>query len=319
MYISRKGDLPVLIKFSDFQSKIRLSSKLIYWLAYENNDERYVTYYISKSSGKKREINEPCLALKIIQKWILVNILEKLNVTQYSYGFKKGDCNPMKECASRHKNNLYLMKLDIKNFYNSISKKKVRKIFSSIYNSEIAYLLTNLCVHKDCLPQGAPTSAYLANLVSISLDNRIAGYCNKHKITYTRYADDMFFSCNNRQALREIYPMINKIIKSEGYSLNLSKTNFKSVSSKRSVLGITINDGNLKCSKELKRNIRSIIYNSIMQGDYSLNEKVRGYIAYVDSVEDGYKTKCTKYIEGLLKSDKISRKNKKLYYQFPIV
>lgn len=248
-----------------------------------------------------------------------MNILEKLNVTQYSYGFKKGDCNPMKECASMHKDNLYLMKLDIKNFYNSISKKKVRKIFSSIYNSEIAYLLTNLCVHKDCLPQGAPTSAYLANLVSISLDNRIAGYCNKHNITYTRYADDMFFSCNNRQALRELYPMINKIIKNEGYSLNLSKTNFKSVSSKRSVLGITINDGNLKCLKELKRNIRSIIYNSIMQGDYSMNDKLRGYIAYVDSVEDGYKIKCTKYIEGLLNSDKISRKNKKLYNQFPIV
>ena len=211
------------------------------------------------------------------------------------------------------------MKLDIKNFYNSISKKRVRKIFSSIYNPEIAYLLTNLCVHKDCLPQGAPTSAYLANLVSISLDNRIAGYCNKHKITYTRYADDMFFSCNNRQALRELYPMINKIIKSEGYSLNLSKTNFKSVSSKRSILGITINDGNLKCSKELKRKIRSIIYNSLMQGDYSMNDKVRGCIAYVDSVEDGYKTKCTEYIEGLLKSDKISRENIKLYYQFPII
>lgn len=47
MYISRKGDLPVLEKFSDFQSKIKLSSKLIYWLAYETNNDRYVTYYIS--------------------------------------------------------------------------------------------------------------------------------------------------------------------------------------------------------------------------------------------------------------------------------
>lgn len=56
-----------------------------------------------------------------------------------------------------------------------------------------------------------------------------------------------------------------------------------------------------------------------MQGDYSMNDKVRGCIAYVDSVEDGYKTKCTEYIEGLLKSDKISRENIKLYYQFPII
>ncbi len=83
-------------------------------------------------------------------------------------------------CAEKHKNNLYVLKLDLKKFYPSIKRKKVYYAFLNIgYNADISNLLTNICVVDDELPQGAVTSPYLANLICRKLDLRIAGYCNK--------------------------------------------------------------------------------------------------------------------------------------------
>lgn len=91
-------------------------------------------------------------------------------------------------CAEKHKNNLYVFKLDLKDFYPSIKREKVYYAFANIgYNADVSNLLTNICVVDDELPQGAVTSPYLANLICRKLDLRIAGYCNKRNIVYTRY------------------------------------------------------------------------------------------------------------------------------------
>lgn len=292
-----------LPSFSDVETlaeELRLSEKLLYYLTKEDAEGRYETFYISKKDGSAREINAPCMSLKMVQRWILKNILYKVRISQYSYGFvKSSGGSPLVRCAERHRNNLYLMKMDLKNFYPSIDRKRVFIQFLELgYNTYAANLLTNLCTLEGKLPQGAVTSPYLANLVCYRLDVRIAGYCNKRDITYTRYADDLTFSGDNRDALKNIYHMIKKIVEDEGFAVNEKKTRFLTPKGRKEIVGVTVNDGVIKASKELKRNLRSMIHYEIITGDYSDNEKIRGYISYIDSIEANYRKRIIKYILG---------------------
>lgn len=104
--------------------------------------------------------------------------------------------------------------MDLKDFFPSVKREQVFNQFLQLgYNTYASNLLTNICTLDGSLPQGAVTSPYLANLVCFKMDIRIAGYCNKRDITYTRYADDLVFSCDNRDMLRKIYGMIRGIIR----------------------------------------------------------------------------------------------------------
>lgn len=297
--------LPMLTCFDDLVKELSLSGNLVYLLTKQDSEGRYKTFFIEKKDGNKRKINAPSLALKIVQRWVLENILYKIKTSQYSYGFTKGKRkgSPLVYCAEKHKNNLYVLKLDLKNFYPSINREKVFYAFSNIgYNADVSNLLTNICVVDDELPQGAVTSPYLANLISRKLDLRIAGYCNKRNIVYTRYADDLTFSSDDRELLRKIYGMVEKIVEDEGFCLNQKKTVFMTPKNHKEVLGVTINDSLLKAPKEIKRNIRAMLHYEVVTGDYTMNDKIRGYVAYVDSIEKNYKNKCISYLQKLSKS-----------------
>jgi retron-type reverse transcriptase len=298
--------LPMMTNFDDLVRELRLSGKLVYWLTKSDAKGKYKTFFIKKRDGTSREINSPCVSLKIVQRWVLENILYRIKASQYSYGFSKENPkgSPLVYCAKKHKNNLYILKLDLKNFYPSIKREKVYYTFSNIgYNSIVSNLLTNICVFNGKLPQGAVTSPYLANLICRHLDLRIAGYCNKRDIVYTRYADDLAFSCDDRELLRKIYCMIKKIVEDEGFSLNEKKTIFMTPKNHKSVLGVTVNDELLKAPKQIKRQIRAMIHYQVVTGDYSMNDQIRGYIAYVDSIENNYKDKCISYLKKLSESN----------------
>lgn len=298
-------DLPMLSCFDDLVKELRLSDKLVYWLTKQDADGKYKTFYVQKNNGKKREINAPVTSLKIVQRWLLEKILYKIRASRYSYGFMRGERkgSPLVHCAEKHKESLYVLKMDLKDFYPSITREKVYYVFSNIgYNMKVSNLLTNICVADNKLPQGAVTSPYIANLICRKMDFRIAGYCNKRDIVYTRYADDLTFSCDNRDILRNIYGMIKKIVEDEGFVLNKEKTLFLTPKNHKVILGVTVNDGALKASRVIKKNIRAMLHYEVATGDYTMNDKIRGYIAYVDSIEKGYRKKCIGYLDRLSKS-----------------
>ena len=292
--------LPMMTCFDDLTERLRLSPKLVYWLT-SDFPSRYHEFKIPKRDGSYRNISAPVFSLKTVQRWVLNNILYKIKTSPYSYGFSKGEKgSPLVRCAEKHRNNLYILKIDIKSFYPSIKREKVYNEFTNIgYNSIVANLLTNLCVYKESLPQGAVTSAYLANIICRNMDFRIAGFCNRRDIVFTRYADDMIFSSDNRDVLKSIYGTIRKILVSEGFTLNEDKTSFLSPRCRKRILGITVNDGSIKAPKEIKRIIRSLIYNSFLSRDYSANSRIRGYISYINSIEPNYNDKVKRYIYGL--------------------
>ena len=175
-------------------------------------------------------------------------------------------------------------------------------LFSNIgYNKKVAGILTNLCTYDGHLPQGAVTSPYIANLVCFHMDLRINGYCSKKDIVYTRYADDLTFSSNNRATLNRVEGFIKYIVKDEGFSINEKKTRYLSDDVKKTVTGITINSGSIHIDKIYKRNLRAQIYNSIKLKNYKDNDKIIGKIAFINSIEEGFLEKIKNNITHIIK------------------
>ncbi|MHC4121114.1 MAG: reverse transcriptase family protein [Planctomycetota bacterium] len=153
----------------------------------------YHCYTIPKRSGGHRQICAPEVTLKMIQRRILRRLLKKLKSHPCATGFEAG--RSIVSNANAHVGAAVVLRMDIKDFFNSTRQKRVRRFFSSLgWNRFAARLLTELCTYEGSLPQGAPTSPRLSNLVNYPLDTRLAGAAEKLGATYTRYADDITFS-----------------------------------------------------------------------------------------------------------------------------
>ena len=191
--------------------------------------------------------------------------------------------------------------MDITNFFGTITEQQVYTLFCNIgYNSKVAGILANLCTYNNYLPQGAVTSPYIANLVCYHMDARINGYCSRKDIVYTRYADDLTFSSDNRMLLNKIEKFIKYIVTDEGFTINDKKTRYLSNDVKKTVTGITINDDSIHVDKKFKRNLRAQIYCSIKLKNYQNNSQILGKIAYVNSIEKGFRDKIIRYITNLI-------------------
>ena len=132
------------------------------------------------------------------------------------------------------------------------------------------------------------------------MDARINGYCSRKDIVYTRYAEDLTFSSNNRMLLNKVEKFIKYIVKDEGFVINEKKTRYLSNDVKKTVTGITINGDSIHVDKKFKRNLRAQIYQSIKSKDYGNNSQILGKIAYVNSIEDGFRNKMVKYITDII-------------------
>jgi RNA-directed DNA polymerase len=213
-----------------------------------------------------------------------------------------------KKETERHKKNIFLLEMDITNFFGTITEQQVYRLFCNIgYNSKVAGILANLCTYNDYLPQGAVTSPYIANLVCYHMDARINGYCSRKDIVYTRYADDLTFSSNNRMLLNKVEKFIKYIVGDEGFVINEKKTRYLSNDVKKTVTGITINDDSIHVDKKFKKDLRSQIYQSIKLKNYGNNSQILGKIAYVNSIEDGFRNKMLKYITDTIAKPELAR------------
>jgi hypothetical protein len=317
--------LPIIDSLDSLSDTLAISKNMIYLLS-KCNYNYYVKTHIPKKDGTKREILIPNYSMKMTQRWILQNILYKIRVSDNAKGYKKGIKAPLVENAMMHHEQLYCLILDVENFFPSIGVKRICNLFERVgYNSLISYILARICTYKDYLPQGAVTSPYLANLVCFKLDRRIDAYCCKREISYTRYCDDLIFSSDNLDSLKKAYKMFEVILCNEGFKLNRRKTRFLTPNTLKQILGITINDELIKAPKIMKRKVKALIFKSIVNKDYRKNDVIRGYIAYIKSIENNYQNKIEKYVKRLHNKDFIrgdlevvkAYNENKLYSNFP--
>jgi RNA-directed DNA polymerase len=199
----------------------------------------YRDFQILKKNGQKRSISEPLPSLKEIQHWILIEILYKIPVSPFAKAYKTNVS--LIENLKFHKNQPKVFTLDLENFFPSITIESVEKVFIGLgYTKSISDLLSKLCTRDGTLPQGAPTSPYLSNLIFEDADTAISQYCIKQKIRYTRYADDLSFSGDFDE--NELLDKVTETIQHLNLKVNTSKTKLMKPNSRQTVTGIVVNE-----------------------------------------------------------------------------
>ncbi len=232
-----------------------------------NNIEHYYKKYeISKRNGGKRIIYEPNYTLKKVQRNILDNVLSGFKVSKYAMAYVKG--KSVKDNANMHVNKKLILKLDIKDFFNNISFMDVyNKVFLEEYFPKQARtVLTYLCTYNEFLPQGAPTSSYISNLIMRDFDEEIGLFCEKNNISYTRYSDDMTFSGDFN--VKMVIFKVKDELKKMGMQLNYDKIHVIHNNMSQQVTGITVNE-KPQVLKVKRRKIRQEVYYIKKYGLYS--------------------------------------------------
>lgn len=295
--------LPIIQTIDDFSQITHLSKYTLFQLS-ERSNFHYKKFPIKKKSGGTRTICQPSKNLKGLQAWILVNILNKLKVSDSCKGFEKG--SSIADNARAHINANCMLTIDLSDFFDNVTDIKVYNVFKSIgYNSLISTMLTNICTCDSSLPQGSPCSPKLANLITWKLDKRIQGFVGKRGITYTRYADDLSFSGLHPSNTIQILPVVKKIIEDEGFSINEKKTRVAGASRAKRITGLIVSNNRYGIGKVKYRILRSKIFHLTKpkeQKNIVLLNEVNGWISYLKSVDKLRYRKLIKYISEIKKT-----------------
>lgn len=280
----------------------------------------YSRFKLRKKRGGFRVIHVPSNELKYLQRWILNNILQNVPSHGSCRGFDKG--TSIKENAKPHLNQEAILKVDLLRFYDSINEHRIFAIFKKMgYHLNLAVSLARLCTitpdnkffiafkkneielrdqirgnKQGLLPQGAPTSPKLANLVARRLDERLNALAERHQVVYTRYADDLTFS-GSMVILEKLKKVIYKIIRTEGFFVNVGKTKFLKRGSKFQVTGLSVDNAKVKVPSKVKKEIEHHLFHCLKSGAHLHMIKARitnrnfkdwllGMICYVNDIEN---------------------------------
>ncbi|MBE6308530.1 MAG: RNA-directed DNA polymerase [Bacteroidales bacterium] len=225
----------------------------------------YKEYSIPKRNGDRRIIHEPLPSLKEIQTWILKYILNpgaKIFVSSVAKAYIPKQS--VRDNARFHKRQKYVLCLDLKDFFDSISFQQVFSVFRNMgYSKALATLLSNICILNNSLPQGAPTSPMLSNMVFKYYDDKIFDYCKSRNIRYTRYADDLTFSGDFN--CKAVVSFIRKVLSKTSFAINDNKTKFVSRGNRQEVTGVVVNE-KLQTAAIYRKKIRQEVYYIIKFG-----------------------------------------------------
>ena len=285
----------------------------------------YKRFEVPKKSGGKRLISAPMPRLKALQYWILENILYKVRLHEKAHGFV-----PEKSILSNaepHIGKEVVINLDMKDFFPSIALHRVKGLFKSLgYSEQIATILGLLCTEPEVdevildgdkyyaqkgerkLPQGAPTSPAITNLICYKLDRRFEGLAKKWNWNYTRYADDLTFSASGdaAQSVNRILWAARQVIENEGFVLHPDKIRVMRKGSKQEVTGIVVNDKkgvDRKTLRKFRALLHQIEQNGIegkTWGNGHILNTIQGYANFVAQVKPEQGAKLKKQVQTII-------------------
>jgi RNA-directed DNA polymerase len=276
-------DWPIaeLASVPELARRLELSDGQLAWLADVRGLERtvdserlrsYRYRWVPRRSGLPRLIEAPKLRLKEVQRWILRSILDAVPPHAAAHGFTRG--RSVLSHASAHVGRPAVLRLDLRDFFASVSAGRVFGIFRTLgYHPAVAHVLTGLTTNTvphvvwntlprpgraellaprfalgrrlatPHLPQGAPSSPALANLAALGLDRRLTGLAAVHELHYSRYADDLTFSGAGLSGprSRRISERVAEIARHEGFRLHPAKSNLRTAARRQTVTGIVVN------------------------------------------------------------------------------
>jgi RNA-directed DNA polymerase len=257
----------ILSSQSSPRKKKITSKQLSYFSAAFTTDEkrrkRYTRFFIKKKSGKSREILAPIPKLKLIQRCINVMLYSVYIPQESAYGFVPG--KSIFDNAKVHAGSAFVYNIDVQDFFPSIYFKRVKKVlelppFNLTGEREpIAFMIANLCSENGVLPQGAPTSPFLTNIICQRLDRRLSEFAKKLNARYSRYADDITFSSNDFVFTKRFRDKLEKILMDERFTINPEKTRIQGKAYRQEVTGLTVNE-KVNINRRFYRKYRTLVH-----------------------------------------------------------
>ncbi len=241
----------------------------------------YRQFEIKKRAGGSRLISTPRVFLKVVQRWILLNILYKKPLPDYVTGFVPG--RGLIANANSHVGQRFLTRLDLEDFFPSIGFQKVMELYANFgFPDSVTALLGGLSVLNGSLPQGAPTSPYLANLAFLPVDSEIAKLAIAQRINYSRYADDLTFS-SPEPISESIFSQIQQIILTNSFRINKAKIRVLGPGQRLSTTGMVVNV-KPQPVRTLRRRLRVRFHQAALDPSKFVNEanQLQGWAAYVN-------------------------------------
>ncbi|MEL5445070.1 retron St85 family RNA-directed DNA polymerase [Serratia ureilytica] len=296
LFTQRLLSLPILQSVNDLAIRTRLPVNLV--SKYLRDNHRYYTRLpLKKKTGGFRPIDSPNTELKALQRWVLRNLLANLSPSIYAKGFIKK--SSITDNAAPHAGNQYILSIDLKDFFTTVKASYVFTVFKSVgYSKKISYALTSLCTVDGALPQGAPTSPTLSNLVCLRLDQRIGKYCENKALTYTRYADDITISGNKLTVIRKAWGIIKLIIKDEGYTINKKKELLSGPQSQRKVTGLIVTP-RIGIGRDKYNYYRGEIFKLVKKGDTYSIDRLNGILSFIKNVDKDKYNKLNEYYKKI--------------------
>lgn len=221
----------------------------------------YRRFLMPKKRGGHRLISAPMPRLKQTQRWILVQILEKVALHDAAHGFRRE--RSILTNAAPHCGAPLVINLDLRDFFPNVSWKRVYGLFLALgYSRSVATIFAQLCTEPPVeevemdgetwqvatgvrhLPQGAPTSPAITNLLCRRMDARMTGIAQKHGFAYTRYADDLTFSSTHgdREGSRKLLWHVKRVIEEEGFQIHPDKLRIMGKGRRREVTGLIVDE-----------------------------------------------------------------------------
>ncbi|MEC0578518.1 retron Ec67 family RNA-directed DNA polymerase/endonuclease [Bacillus paralicheniformis] len=288
--------------------------KLTYMLYILKPDNAYTSFKILKKSGGERIINTPSNDLKDIQRSIVEILWRQQKILWEEHKIKSNISHAFVKKKSIltnarvHKNKRYVFNIDLEDFFDSFHFGRVRGFFEKnkdfLFPQKIATTLAQLTCYNGCLPQGAPTSPIITNLICNILDMRLLKVAKEFKLDYTRYADDLTFSTNDEKFVENLEGFktkAKKVINSSGFKINEKKTRLQHKNSRQVVTGLVVNK-KVNVNREFYKETRSMANTLYKKGEFEINGKnatinqLEGRFAFINQID--------RFNNGIYKNDK---------------
>jgi RNA-directed DNA polymerase len=243
-----------LVSAMDVADLLEIDYKTLNYLVYRKKNDNYKTFFLGKKSGGLRKINTPVTTLKIIQQKLCYVFSLIYQPKQPTHGFVLN--RSIVTNADSHIKKRCILNIDLQDFFPSINFGRVRgMLLKKPYNipPPAATVLAQIISFNNELPQGAPTSPIVSNMICAKMDSQLQRLAKEYSCTYTRYADDITFSTTLKKFPEElafisdegtviIGDILKKIISENGFQINKSKTKLKDrTKSRLEVTGIIVN------------------------------------------------------------------------------
>jgi retron-type reverse transcriptase len=277
----RAAGLPVLHTALELAGAMGVSVgelRFLSWSRRVSTVSHYQRFQIPKRSGGLRQISAPRPRLKAAQEWVLRNVLEKVPVHEAAHGFRRG--RSIVSNAAPHVGADVVVNLDLQDFFPTVTYKRIRGVFRKLgYSEQVATILALLCSEPEVdavtldgrtyyvargerfLPQGAPTSPALTNVLCRRLDARLKTMSGKLGFTYTRYADDLTFSAKGEAAadVGRLLRRVRWVVDQEDFLVHPDKTRVLRKGRRQEVTGLVVNR-RVNVSRPLLRRFRAALF-----------------------------------------------------------